>query len=135
MSTLVTRWVVREEQPVSGPITQETLARWVDEAVEAYLDRCALLRRPGVAVTKRVANLPPAERLGEPDRVAVSSTASEVHPDSFTISIRVRSEHDTAINVKCLVKLADSTTGEALEVCKDLRDQLIALEHAAAFFN
>lgn len=131
----MTRWVVLDDRTVTGPITASTLTAWIDAAVDAYLERCPLLQRPGLALSKTTRALPPAERLGEPDEVAVSASVSEVHPDSFTLSVRIRSAHDTAVNAKCVVTLSDSTSGEQLPVTNDIRDELIALEHSAQHFN
>jgi len=136
VSTLVSRWVVRQHIPVSGPITPEALSAWIDSATEAYLQRCALLQRPGLTLAKRTPALPPTDRLAsaEPESVA-SASVCEVHPDSFTLSVRIRSAHDVAVNARCVVTLTDSATGERVEVTNDIRDQLIALEHAAQHFN
>jgi hypothetical protein len=137
VSTLLSRWVVCEDVPVSGPITQETLSAWVGSATEAYLERCQLLHRAGLTVNKRILTLPPIDRLiaTDPESVAVSASASEVHPDSFTLSVRIRSAHDAAVNAKCVVTLTDPATGERQQVTNDIRDELIALEHAAQHFN
>ncbi len=139
MSTLLSRFVVCLEFPVIGPVpgavTAETVAAWFDSATEAYLDRCPLLRRPGLVLRKRTLAHPPAGMLGEPDSVIVSASAAEVHLGSFTLSVRVRSAPDTALNAKCVVTLADSATGGPMPVTNDIRDQLIALEHAAEYFN
>jgi len=135
VSTLLSRFVVCLEFPVLGPVTAETVAAWIDSATGAYLDRCPPLRRPGLLLRKRTLAHPPAAMLGEPDSVIVSASAAEVHLDSFTMSLRIRSAHDTALNAKCVVTLADSATGGPLPVTNDIRDQLIALEHAAEHFN
>lgn len=131
----MTRWVVLDDRPITGPITTETLTAWIDAAVDAYLARCPLLNRPGITLTRITRALPPVERLGEPDEVAVSASVSEVHPDSFTVSVRIRSAHDTAVNAKCVVTLSDMAGGERLLVTDDIRDELIALEHSAQHFN
>jgi len=135
VGTLLSRFVISLEFPISGPVTAATVAAWIDSATEAYLDRCPLLRRPGLRLHKRTLSHPPDEMLGEPDSVVVSASAAEIHLDSFTLSVRVRSAYDTALNAKCVVTLADSATGEPLPVTNELRDQLIALEHAAEHFN
>lgn len=132
---LLSRFVVCLEFPDPGPITAGTLTAWIDSATEAYLDRCPLLRRSGLVLRKLTLAHPPVAMLGEPDSVIVSASAADVYLDSFTLSVRVRSAHDTALNAKCVVTLADSATGEPLPVTNEIRDQLIALEHAAEHFN
>jgi hypothetical protein len=51
------------------------------------------------------------------------------------MAYRVRAidaDGDTAINLTCAVSLADPETGEACDLGDDIRDELIALEHAAS---
>jgi hypothetical protein len=60
-----------------------------------------------------------------------------VRPTSFTIAVRVRTggEDDVAVNTSCAVALEDPEAGTARDLGTDVRDELIALEHAAAHFN
>ena len=67
--------------------------------------------------------------------MVVGAGATEIRPTSFTIAFRLRptdGDGDDAINAACEVSLEDPETGEARELGNDIRDELIALEHAAA---
>ncbi|HMG26084.1 MAG TPA: hypothetical protein VKH36_04640 [Acidimicrobiia bacterium] len=148
MTGFVSKWVVRQEHTVraddvdgDGDVRDVVLARWVDEACAAYLEQCHVLaeaaRQDGLVVRSRVGALPPGAQLGRPSVVAVSAGAREVRASSFTIGVRVRTggENDVAVNASCVVSLEDAGTGEVGELGTDVRDELIALEHAAAHFN
>jgi acyl-CoA thioesterase FadM len=149
MTGIVSKWVVLREHTVSaddvdadGDVCDEVVARWVEEASTAYLDRCRVLRelqgRDGLRLRSRVGAFPPGARLGRPAAVAVSAGAREVRRGSFTIAVRLRSSggsEDVAVNTACVVSLEDPVTGEARELGDEIRDELIALEHAAAHFN
>lgn len=68
----------------------------------------------------------------------MSASATEVFPTSFVISLRVRAtggESDELVNASCTVELADPATGAGREIDNGIRDELIALEHAARHFN
>jgi acyl-CoA thioesterase FadM len=144
----VSKWVVRQEHrvdtsdvDVDGDVRDDVMARWVDEACAAYLERCHVLaeaaRRDGLVMRSHVGALPPGARLGRPSAVAVSASAREVRASSFTIAVRLRTggEDDVAVNASCVVSLEDPGTGMARDLGTDVRDELIALEHAAAHFN
>jgi acyl-CoA thioesterase FadM len=146
VSGISTRWVVLDQYPVTaaelddeGRISDAAVERWVAAARDAYLDRCELLRHPGpgIALRSRTVTHPPAAALGGPDMVAVSASAAEVRPTSFTISVRVRPGGDEGapLNVTCVIRLEDEATGEARPLGEEIRDELIALEHAAQHFN
>jgi acyl-CoA thioesterase FadM len=149
MSGIVSRWVVLREHAVGaddvdadGHVLDEVLVRWVDEECAAYLDRCRVLGemrdREGLVLRSRVGALPAGEHLGRPSAVAVSAGAREVRPSSFTIAVRVRAAGvatDVAANVACVVSLQDPETGEARDLGDEVRDELVALEHAAEHYN
>ena len=148
MTGFVSKWVVRREHSVGtadvdadGDVRDGVMARWVDDACVAYLEQCHVLadaaRRDGLVVRSRVGALPSGARLGRPSAVAVSASAREVRASSFTIAVRVRTggENDVAVNASCVVSLEDPGTGTARELGTHVRDELIALEHAAAHFN
>ena len=131
-----------DDVDADGNVLDEVLARWVDDACAAYLDRCRALdemrERGGLVPRSRVTALPPGARLGHPSAVAVSAGAREVRPSSFTIAVRLRTAGgttDAAVNVACVVSLEDPAAGEAREIGDDIRDELIALEHAAEHYN
>jgi acyl-CoA thioesterase FadM len=148
MTGFVSKWVVRQEHTVraedvdaDGDVRDDALARWVDEACAAYLAQCHVLAaaadRDGLLVRSRVGAIPPGARLGRPAAVAVSASAREFRTSSFTIAVRLRTggEKDVAVNASCVVSLEDVDTGSARELGDQVRDELIALEHAAAHFN
>ena len=149
MASMVSKWVVLRDHVVDaddvdadGHVLDEILARWVDEACAAYLDQCRVLGemrdREGLVLRSRVGSWPPGARLGRPTSVAVSAGAREVRRSSFTIAVRLRTsggETDVTVNVASVVSLQDPVTRDARELGDDVRDELIALEQAAAHFN
>lgn len=148
MSGIVSKWVVRQEHTVraeevdaDGDVRDDALARWVDEAYAAYVAQCLALKaaadRDALVVRTRLGALPPGAQLGRPVAVVVSASAREFRPRSFTIAVRLRTggENDVAVNASCVVSLEDPETGTAQELGDDVRDELIALEHAAAHFS
>jgi acyl-CoA thioesterase FadM len=146
---IVSKWVVLHEHAVGandldadGNVRDEVVARWVDEACAAYLDRCRGLGemrdRDGLVMRTRVGALPPAARLGRPAAVAVSAGAREVRRGSFTIAVRLRAggaSDDVVVNTGCVVSLEDPEKGEARHLGDEVRDELIALEHGAEHYN
>jgi acyl-CoA thioesterase FadM len=149
MSGISTRWVVLAVHPVTeqdldagGTVSDETVERWIDAARSAYLDRCTVLRqmqeRSGLVLRHRPGIRPSGALLGRPTDVAVTASASEVRPASFTISVRMRpggGDRDLPVNATCVIRLEDEATGEVRELGTEIRDELIALEHSATHFN
>jgi acyl-CoA thioesterase FadM len=144
----VSRWPVLEEHPVTagdldagGVVGDQSVARWVAAARSAYLDRCAALRRrqgSGLELQVQTASLPPAAALGRAAAVVVTAGVREVWPSSFAIAVRLRpvgGDRDVAVNATCVMRLVDPATGEPRELGDEVRDELIALEHAAEHFN
>ena len=147
---MMTKWAVLREHQVTdgdldadGTVADQAVGRWVDGACAAYLDGCALLLRQargrdGPQVRHRPAALPRGASLGRPASVVVTASATEIRPDSFTVAVRLRpvgGDREAAVNASCVVRLEDRATGAALPVGRDLRDQLIAIEHAARHYN
>ena len=69
--------------------------------------------------------------------VLTASHVPSTPPTSATIALRIRSsggDDDRALNVRCEVRAHDAT-GAPYELTDDVRDELIALEHAARHFN
>ena len=144
----MTRWAVLREYPVTesdldaaGTVADETLRRWVDDVRVAYLEQCSLLHqvreRDGLVLRHRTGTLPSAALLGRPARVFVTASVSEVRPSSFTVSVRLRpdgGDREMPLNAICVLRLEDAD-GEVRELGTGIRDELIALEHAAAHFN
>ncbi len=150
MNSISTRWSVSSDVPVApddvdadGRVTSAAVARWVASARSTYLEQCTALE-----ATRADADLeldfdievrPPAAQLHRSPSVVVSASATEVFPTSFVISVRIRSlgnEHDDRpVNVSCAVRLREPATGAVLPIDDAIRDELIALEHAARHFN
>lgn len=144
--SFVSRWVeVREftvtpgDLAAGGRVRPEAIDRWLAEARTAYLEHCVVLRelreRSGLALRAHFDQPPAPERFGFPTSIIIGVGATEIHPTSFTMAYRVRAidaDGDTAINATCEVSLEDPETGEACELGDDIRDELIALEHAAS---
>ena len=148
MPGIVSKWVVVHRHKVGtddldagGEVRDDVVARWVDEACAEYLALCHVLagaaKPEGLVVRSRVGRLPPGSQLGRPATVDVSASAREVRPSSFTIAVRLRAggENDVLMNASCVVSIEDPDTGAARELGDEVRDELIALEHAAAHFN
>jgi hypothetical protein len=150
MSSISTRWSVSADVPVApddvatdGRVTGAAVARWVAAARSTYLEQCTVLeaaRAEGdLDLDFDVEVRPPAAQLHRSPSVVVSASATEVFPTSFVISVRIRplgSEHDDRpINVSCAVRLRDPATGAVHPIDDAIRDELIALEHAARHFN
>jgi len=94
-----------------------------------------LQARSGLELRARVHHAPAPEQFGQPAEVIVGAGATEIRPTSFTIALRLRptgGDGDAAVNVAYEVSLEDPQTGEACELGTDVRDELIALEHAAS---
>lgn len=148
-SAFVSRWPVLQEHQVAagdldadGVVRDERVARWIAAARSAYLRRCAALRRvreaSGLELQERAAPLPPGAALGRPAAVVVTAGVREIWPSSFAVAVRLRpvgGERDHAVNVACIVRLVDPATGQPRELGPEIRDELIALEHAAEHYN
>jgi hypothetical protein len=68
--------------------------------------------------------------------VFVSASATELWPHAFAISVRLRpldGASDRPLDVVCRVAL--QCDGEAVELDNEIRDELIAIEHAAQHYN
>ena len=148
MSGFVSRWVVRQKHALDagdfdadGVVRAEAVDRWITEARIAHLERCLVLTamqaEAGLALQSRLRQPPDRERLGRPSAVVVSAGATELFPDSITLAFRLRPADGggDVVNASCVVSLEDPATGEAVDLGTDVRDELIALEHAARHTN
>jgi hypothetical protein len=147
MSSIMTRWSVMEEHRVGvgdrdacGAIADAAVERWVRRACASYLDQCAGLqqrrRDEGWELTEDLSSVPTGDALGSAPEVFVSASATEVLPASFVIGVRVRtveSSDDRIFNVRCEVRLVDGD--RTIDIDTSIRDELIALEHAARHYN
>jgi hypothetical protein len=149
MSGMMTKWSIAQDRTVNdgdlgrdGYLTDETLGRWIDAAIAAYLDQCLRVRQAaaehGLFINRRLSRRPRPSLLGRPDEVLVTASATEVRPEEFVISVRLRpvgSDVDLPVNVTCRVSLDRPSTGEPVELGTAIRDELIALEHSAQYFS
>jgi acyl-CoA thioesterase FadM len=146
MSGVMTRWSIGLDQQVDpndldpdGYVRAETLGRWLAEAVDAYLAQCQELSRhaAGYTLVRRPGRQPRPSLLGRPADVLVTASATEIRPTEFFVSVRVRpygGDIDLPLNVTCRVSIEDHT-GEPIELGTAVRDELIALEHAAEYMS
>jgi hypothetical protein len=149
MSGIMSRWPVLLEHRVtpgdfdhSGSIRDEVVERWIAGARSAYPDCCVLLKevlqQQGLRLRHRTMGSPKGDRLGRPTSVVTSAGATEVHPEAFTISVRLRpfgGDRERPVNDVCTIQLEDPATGEIQPLTNEIRDELIALAHAARHFN
>ena len=126
----------------NGIVRDDCIGTWVAAAVTAYVDCCPLVQDlagdDGVELRQMPASVPAGATLGGPASVLVSAGATELHPTSFTVAVRIRpigGEHDHPANATCVVRIEDVATGEPRELGNDIRDELIAIQHAARYSN
>jgi len=148
LSGFVSRWVIAQHHDIAatdldaaGVVRAEVLERWVADACAAYLDECTVLcdaaSATGHTIRLSVAPIPEAALPGGPQSVVASAGANEFRPTSFTVAIRVRSgggSDDRVVNLRAEVALV-TDAGDETVLDDDVRDQLIALEHAARHTN
>jgi hypothetical protein len=148
MTGIVSRWVVAQQHVVAaddlddaGVVRGEARERWVADACAAYLDECTVLcdlaSATDLTIRLNVAPLPEAALPGRPTSVVASAGANEFRPTSFTVSIRVRSgggADDRVVDRRAEVALV-TEAGAETDLGDDVRDELIALEHAARHTN
>ena len=149
VSGIHSKWPVLRDHTVEasdldadGIVRDECVSRWVAAAVNEYVDQCPrvleLASGAGSKLTQTPVAVPPGAAMGQAASVLVSAGATEVHPTSFTVAVRIRpigeDDHPPA-NATCVVRVDDVSTGEPRELGNAIRDELIALQHAARYFN
>jgi hypothetical protein len=149
VSGFASRWVVLQRHDVGpgdfdadGVVRAEVVDGWLAAARTAYLDKCVVLQslrdQVGGELQASVTQPPARDRIGAPTAVLVTAGATELLPDAITIAFRIRplsGEGDDGINAACSVSLVDPDADQACELGNDVRDELIALEHAAEHVN
>jgi acyl-CoA thioesterase FadM len=145
-SSISTRWSVVQEHDVApedldagATVAAPAVARWIDDARTAYLAQCTRLERVRASenLVLRAETRGGDRSLPAAPGVVVSASATEVLPTAFVIAIRIRTlggDDDAVVNATCVVRLEDAA-GAARPIDDELRDELIALEHAARHFN
>jgi len=145
----MTKWSIAQDRTVTdgdlgrdGFLTDDTLSRWIDSAIDAYLSQCVRVRQAafeqGLVISHRKSRRPCPSLLGQPDEVLVTASATEVRPEEFVISVRLRpmgADTDMPVNVTCRISLDHPATGEQALLGNAIRDELIALEHGAQYFS
>ena len=148
MNGIMSRWpvllnhrVTPEDLDDDGAIRDEVVESWIATACSGYLDRCVVLRefleRSGLQL-RRNTELPSRRLLGWPTSVITTAGVTEIHPKAFMIAVRLRpvgGDRETPLNQTCGVRLEDPGTGDVPLLTDDIRDELIALAHAAEHFN
>lgn len=126
-AVLIRHEVAAEDLDPAGSLRRDVVERWASAACDRYLEECAAIgpRRVRGAV-------PAVAALGRPALVAVSARATEVGPDSFTLSVRVRPIGGDEARP---LDLTFTVEPEAGRVTDEVRDGLIAIEHAARHVN
>jgi hypothetical protein len=145
MSGFVTRWSIGQDLPVApsdldgdGYPTVTAVGGWLTGAVDAYLAQCHELRRQvdGFTLARRMSRQPRGSLLGHhPTRVLVTSSATEIRPMEFVVSVRVTpfgGDEDLPINVTCRVSIED-VMGDQQPLETAVRDEIIALEQNAEY--
>ena len=140
----VSRWVVGSHLAVEsgdldadGTVRRAAIERWVHDQCAAYVERCSTLRRDGSSMRTTITSFPDAPVTGSPARVIASAGATELLPAAVVVAVRMRftgGHEDQVVNVRCELAL-QSDDGSAEPLGTDVRDELIALEHAATFTN
>ena len=149
MSSFVSKWVVLHRHAVGGDdldatgvLRDDVVVGWVDAASSAYLECCPVLHETaklcGCVLRRETRAVPTGAQLGAATEVNVSAGATEIWPTEFAIEVRLRthgSADDVAYSASCMVSIVDPSTGDAHELGDAVRDELIALAHAAQHFN
>ena len=149
MGTIHTRWPVATDHAVTpddldpnGDVTAAAVERWVAHACSTYFEQCPVLERTRVAggLELRVQDRPAPGRRTLPPSPAVCVTigATEIFSTSFVIALRLRpvgGDSDAPLNLTRRVELVDPVGGDAHAITDEIRDELIALEHGARYFN
>jgi uncharacterized membrane protein len=142
MSDIMTKWVVSQSHTVDAneELTDVVVGAWIEDTCNAYIERCQRLLEirdsEGLSVVCQVGEFR-ASMLGHPDEVVSSASATELRPASFTIGVKLRplgADATAILNVMCEVSLQDRE-GVARDLGDEIRDELIALAHAAEHYN
>ena len=144
----MSKWAVRREFEIvpgdvqaDGTIDVAAIRRWITGAADAYLEHCEEIARlastTGARLQQAISTGPGVRAVTGLASVTVSATAVEVHPDSFTIAVRIRQvgEGDAMpVAARCVVTL-NGADGDPIALGDGVRDELIALERGARQYN
>lgn len=135
MSSMVSRWPVLISATVStddvdgdGMLRAEAVERLFGEARDVYVATCRTLEGREIEVLDVV--ITAGDTPVEPGEVTVSVSVVEVFADRFTMNGRVRpaAGEGVAADAACSVSPGGPVTHE-------IRDELIALAHAASHYH
>jgi hypothetical protein len=147
--SILSKWSVATEHPVvpedlgaDHRITDGAIDRWATAATATYIAQCPKLEErragAGLVLSAHMSSHAGGMKLGGATSVFVSATATEVFPRAFVIAVRIRpagTESPDPLDLTCDIQLEDPSTGAALAIDNEIRDELIALEHAARHYN
>lgn len=131
---MISRWPVLVSLPVGaedrdedGLLTEPAIERLFAHARRAYFDRCATVEETTLKLRESSVHRGTA---AAGDRVTVSVSVTEVYPDRFTMRAMLRpwATDGTAATARCSL----SPGGE---VSTHMRDEFIALAHAATYLH
>jgi hypothetical protein len=127
MASMLARWPVLITLPVDGPLTEDGVERLFATARDRYFERCSTVDAAELSVDTAVQMGAHAVDGGE---VTISVNVNEIYPDRFTMVALVRPAVGEGIVARATCSL---TTGG--DVTKEMRDEFIAIAHAAAYFH
>ncbi len=140
---IVARWPVVLERAVApdqlgaGSCPSDAaLLGWCDDALGAYLDRCASLRAEQASGGTRVVTSAPSfdrsSALGPGTTVLIGVSVTELRASSLDLAIRIRGVAEdgrpVVINGRVVVAIVDAATGSAVAFPDSLRAEVVAGE-------
>lgn len=139
MSILSTWVVVRDVEVRPGDLDGAGLAQpsvdaWSELCLQDYLEACPAL---GAVTLRRTWSRPSAGSLGRPTGIALSATISEILPSRLILRVRLRpldGDVDDPADGHCSLEPVDAT-GASRPIDRALRDEVIAAERTARFYN
>ena len=139
--SILSAWVVVRDVEVGaadrdgeGRLRPESVEGWSDLCVEDYLAVCSAL---AAATVLRTWARPSAASLGRPAGLALSATISEILPSRLILRVRLRpleGDVDAPADGQCSLAVVDAH-GASLPIDRALRDEVIAAERTARFYN
>lgn len=137
-SEILTRWpvvvslaVTPADRDADGRLTAPAIERLFTEGRAAYFDECSTI--DGSTVEVRGSTVQPGRAAVSDDGVTVAVAVVEVFPDSFTMTARMRP--DGPSDGEGIAATAWCSVSPGGTVSTALRDELIAIAHAAKHFH
>jgi hypothetical protein len=132
--------VALDDRDNNGMLLAASIESWIATAVDDYLDACPAISAAAAALpgrVRRTGTTPDPADLGHPKALGLSATISEVLPDRLILRVRLRpleGDVDGPADAQCRIELIGSD-GTARPVGNALRDEVIAVERGARFYN